>query len=957
METGRAGAPSAVRFGARGPIGGTGDPDPTGSMDWLADAASPVQPWPPSMSGAVMASTGRMSAGSIPKPSALAAAGDPSRPTASVGAEDTVEPYHPRAPVGMAPGDGASSVGAGCLPDLAASRGAQTQSIPIGATAGPQFDAASYSAQGPYGSGILAAWQEGRGSGVTVALVDDGFDPATTAQYGNFSTALSRSFASGGSAAVGEPAGGFHGTTTSGLIGAAGQSGMPVGIAPASTIIGVKVSFSACTLTSFVQAESYASLVSSVVNNSWAFNGFGNGEPADPAFAGWYASIQAAVRYGRGGLGSVVVFAGGNDRADRNDLALQPVTADYRAIAVAASDPNGTIASYSNPGAAILVSAIGNAVVVPATGGSGALTESGTSYAAPTVAGIVALMLSVNPLLGWRDVQEILADSAYAPMPSAGSFAGNAATRWNGGGMHVSTDFGFGVVDAGVAVNLARAWSLRSTSANLANQSAVRAVPIAVPVGGSASSTLMLTANLRVQHVQVTIDDTNLPVAATRLVLISPGGTQSVLLEYAGCVGGIDRTGGLDLSGDVITSNAFWGEMAAGSWVLQLQDSGGRALGVVRDWRLTVLGDAASVATPLVYTPEFARLAAGDPARAVVTPRGATTIDVIALPGATTIDLNGGAGVIDGIPVMVGAGLRSANANGSTGSVTLIGLAAGGSQLSGGDAASSLTGAGRDVFQGGLGSTTISTGRGGSLIQLCSAGPSQATILSGGSDTIWAGMATVSITDTGGRGDVIYAQAATLSFINGTGASSVLSGSGTVLVQAGAGGGVYYAGSGSGSRLMAGTGLVIFYGAADGDVLTAAGNAGDRLVAGAGAETLSGGTSTGAITLVGGAGADRMIAGAGRTTFVVGTGTDSIAIGGIRDIIEIDRTTGNGMAVVSGFRLGLDTLFLSGFPAAAATAAIASQGTDGTGGTMLQVQNGTRIDLLGIGHVSQSVFS
>jgi subtilisin family serine protease len=32
----------------------------------------------------------------------------------------------------------------------------------------------------------------------------------------------------------------------------------------------------------------------------------------------------------------------------------------------------------------------------------------GTSYAAPTVAGVIALMLQANPNLGYRDVQQTL---------------------------------------------------------------------------------------------------------------------------------------------------------------------------------------------------------------------------------------------------------------------------------------------------------------------------------------------------------------------------------------------------------------------------------------------------------------------------------------------------------------------------------------------------------------------
>ena len=94
----------------------------------------------------------------------------------------------------------------------------------------------------------------------------------------------------------------------------------------------------------------------------------------------------------------------------------------------------------------------------------------GTSAATPTTAGVVALMLDANENLGWRDVQNILAQSATWTGSEVGVqsqsteivpldldadgvrettgldqieyFAGtwNGAETWNGGGMHCSED-------------------------------------------------------------------------------------------------------------------------------------------------------------------------------------------------------------------------------------------------------------------------------------------------------------------------------------------------------------------------------------------------------------------------------------------------------------------------------------------------------------------------------------
>lgn len=852
-----------------------------------------------------------------------------------------------RAPAGVRAAAGAGSVAALAVKAIS--------SIVPASIAESQLDGYTYGKTSVYGSNIVQAWRYSTGAGVTVGLVDDGFDPATTATFGNFSTALSRAFG-GTTTSIAESTGDFHGTTTSGLIGATGANNTPEGLAPNATVVGAKVTFGSTTVSILAQAELYAASVSAVVNNSWGYSGYGVGEPTQYGFGVWYSDIRWATNSGRGGLGDVITFAAGNDRLNRNNLAVQPITADYRVIAVAATDANGTVAWYSTPGAALLVAAIGNNVAVVNTGGPGNMLASGTSYSSPTVAAIAALMLSVNPGLGWRDVQEILADASYIPVSSAGSFTYNGDKTWNGGGMHFSNDLGYGVVDANVAVNLARAWTEQSTSANLAVAMVTHSGAYTVGKNATVSSTVADTANIRIQHVQVTINDTYLPVAWSKVVLIAPNGTQSVLLNQAGLVSGSDQTGGLDVSGSVITSNAFWGASALGTWTLQIQDIGGKSVGTIQSWSLTFIGDnAATVQTPLLYTPEFASIAT--PSRQVVTPGTSTTIDLIALPGTTTIDLNGGAGMIDGVNVAVGTGLRNANADGSTGSVTLTGLTKGGSELTGGDLLSTLTGYGSDTLYAGLGTTSITTGAGGSLVTLSSLAASTVAITSGGGDTIYAGLATVGITDAGARGDTIYGQAAKLSFINGNGASILYGGSGTVIVQARAGGGIYYAGTGGNSQLTAGAGIVTFYGAASGDVLTAAGSAADRLIAGTGNETLSGGAATGSIVLQAGSGADTLIAGKGKTTFIVGTGNSSITDGGTGDVIQIQSGQAGGLDTVTGFRLGIDDLHLVNFGALAMSAAINGQKSDGHRGTLMTFADNTRIDLPGIAQVTSSYFA
>ena len=76
----------------------------------------------------------------------------------------------------------------------------------------------------------------------------------------------------------------------------------------------------------------------------------------------------------------------------------------------------------------------------------------GTSYAAPVVTGVIALMLEANPALTWRDVQGILATTASQTNPTDASWV------TNGAGLTHSGKYGFGLVDAHAAVRAAVAW-------------------------------------------------------------------------------------------------------------------------------------------------------------------------------------------------------------------------------------------------------------------------------------------------------------------------------------------------------------------------------------------------------------------------------------------------------------------------------------------------------------------
>lgn len=216
----------------------------------------------------------------------------------------------------------------------------------------------------------------------------------------------------------------WHGTHVAGTIAATGNNGFGVsGINWKSKILPVRV---------LGKGGGYLSDIADGI--VWAAGGSVPGIPANttPARvinlsmgAGGTCSqtTQAAISYAVGQR-AVVVVAAGNESTSASSS--QPANCSG-VIAVGAVGARGQMASYSNFGAAVALSAPGgdpgNDSGVLSLGDTGQqrpvndsslLAAYGTSMAAPHVAGVASLILSVNPALGPADVKAILQSTARA---------------------------------------------------------------------------------------------------------------------------------------------------------------------------------------------------------------------------------------------------------------------------------------------------------------------------------------------------------------------------------------------------------------------------------------------------------------------------------------------------------------------------------------------------------------
>ena len=151
--------------------------------------------------------------------------------------------------------------------------------------------------------------------------------------------------------------------------------------------------------------------------------------------------IDVATSQGRNGKGCIVVFSAGND----NSLTIPYPACLSNVITVGSINRKGTKSTFSNYGNALDIVAPGEDIITTNINDS-YISVNGTSYAAPHVAGIAALMLSVNPELTSVQVKNIIEQTAKKiENYSYNDSSAHPNGPWN-------NQVGYGLVDAYAAV-------------------------------------------------------------------------------------------------------------------------------------------------------------------------------------------------------------------------------------------------------------------------------------------------------------------------------------------------------------------------------------------------------------------------------------------------------------------------------------------------------------------------
>lgn len=196
-----------------------------------------------------------------------------------------------------------------------------------------------------------------------------------------------------------------HGTSVSGIIAARANNGTDmVGLCAECTLIPIKLlgEGSGALSRDIAAFEHAIAQDAAVINNSW---GYTESIPVPETLA---LVIERAATETRGGLGSLVVFAAGNDDREIQDDELQALPT---VLSVSATDSYGFPTNYTNVGNSVDIAAP-SATVTIAAGGGTTSNFGGTSAAAPVISGIAAWVLAEHPELSADEVHELLISTA-----------------------------------------------------------------------------------------------------------------------------------------------------------------------------------------------------------------------------------------------------------------------------------------------------------------------------------------------------------------------------------------------------------------------------------------------------------------------------------------------------------------------------------------------------------------
>ncbi|KAF2482338.1 peptidase S8/S53 domain-containing protein [Neohortaea acidophila] len=439
---------------------------------------------------------------------------------------------------------------------------------------------------------VTGVWQQGiTGKGSAVCIVDDGLDMDSLDLKDNYFAKGSWDFNDVGPDPKPRLSDDRHGTRCAGEVAAVRNDVCGVGVAYDGKISGVRILSKVISNADEATAMNYAFQDNHIYSCSWGPPDDGKSMEAPDVLI--QRAMLNGVQNGRGGLGSIYVFAIGNGAAKDDNCNFDGYTNSIYSVSVGGIDRKGLHPYYSEACSAQLVvtysSGSNDAIHTTDVGLNQCYNgHGGTSAAGPLVAGIYALALQANPKLTWRDIQHITLQTAVK-IDQPSDWTMNRAV-----GKEFSHQFGYGKADAWALVELAKTWKPVKPQAWYFGP--WLHVKHAIPEGekGLTSSftvtrNMLRQANLeRLEHVTVTMNVQHTRRGDLSVDLISPSGMVSYLATHRR--NDEARAGYNDWT---FMSVAHWGESGVGEWTVVVKDTNNNGHnGTFTDWRIKFYGEA-----------------------------------------------------------------------------------------------------------------------------------------------------------------------------------------------------------------------------------------------------------------------------------------------------------------------------------------------------------------------------
>ncbi|KAJ8794432.1 hypothetical protein J1605_003199 [Eschrichtius robustus] len=408
-----------------------------------------------------------------------------------------------------------------------------------------------------------------------------------------------------------------HGTRCAGEVSAVANNNIcGVGVAFGSKVAGIRM-LDQPFMTDIIEASSISHMPQLIDIYSASWGPTDNGKTVDGPRELTLQAMADGVNKGRGGKGSIYVWASG-DGGSYDDCNCDGYASSMWTISINSAINDGRTALYDESCSSTLASTFSNGrkrnpeagVATTDLYGNCTLRHSGTSAAAPEAAGVFALALEANANqrlalglnnelvasgtthvalgLTWRDMQHLTV------LTSKRNQLHDEVHQWrrNGVGLEFNHLFGYGVLDAGAMVKMAKDWKTVPERFHCVGGSVQD--PEKIPPTGKLVLTLTTAAcegkeNFvrYLEHVQAVVT-----VNATRrgdlnINMTSPMGTKSILLSRR--PRDDDAKVGFDKWPFMTTHT--WGEDARGTWTLELGFVGSAPQkGVLKEWTLMLHG-------------------------------------------------------------------------------------------------------------------------------------------------------------------------------------------------------------------------------------------------------------------------------------------------------------------------------------------------------------------------------